>query len=135
MSPTVTTAVPGASTSPTSAALTSTTPSTGDATMVSASCVSISARLAWERAISARRVGISCSRRFNSSPLASAIFPRPPHLHRPARPCHLPLLRVDLFHPRTGHHQRLALPHLLQHRLPVLEAVAELIELRRGNIV
>src|ERR1017187_9905626 len=52
MSPTVTTAVPGASTSPASAAFTSTTPSTGEATTVSASCVSMSARLAkcWRRA-------------------------------------------------------------------------------------
>ncbi len=46
MSPTVTTVVPGASTSPTSADFTSTTPSTGEAAMVSASCESISAMLA-----------------------------------------------------------------------------------------
>src|ERR1019366_4025408 len=47
----------------------------------------------------------------------------------------LPLLRVDLLHPRTGHYQRLALPHLLQHRLRAVETIPELIVLRGRNVV
>src|SRR5437588_75747 len=61
--------VPGATTSPTSAALTSTTPSTGETATVSLICLSISERFAVERAISAWRVASSSSRRLISVPI------------------------------------------------------------------
>ena len=51
--------------------------------MVSASCESISARLALERSISARRVASSCSRRFISQRVGLG------HLQRRAGALHL----------------------------------------------
>ena len=97
--------------------------------MVSASCESISARLALERSISARRVVSSCSRRFISSVFASAIFSAP----RARSTC--PCCAFDLLHARPGQHQRLALLRLLQRRLRAFAAVAVLIELRGRDVV
>ena len=129
MSPTVTTVVPGARTSPASAAFTSTTPSTGDATTVSASCVSISARLAFERAISALRVVISCSRRFNSSAFASAIFTAP----RARATCPACALTCSTRGPATTSASRSCT--CFSAACALVEAIAVLIELRGGNIV
>src|ERR1017187_1378031 len=84
MSPTVTTVVPEARTSPTSADFTSTTPSTGDASTVSASCESITAMLALDWAIAALRVVSSSSRRFISSVFASPILSAPRNRWRAA---------------------------------------------------
>ena len=78
MSPTVTTVVPAASTSPTSADFTSTTPSTGETATVSASCAIDQRQVAPGRVRSPRAAWpVSCSRRFSSSEFASAIFSAP----------------------------------------------------------